>query len=55
VVMLKSSLRKIFGGHHDLVNRYGVSVSGFFRLTGSDYSFGIFNFSWKLSGTYFSA
>ena len=24
---LKSSLRKFYGGHHVLVNRYGISVS----------------------------
>ena len=24
---LKSSLRKYYGRHHDLVNRYGISVS----------------------------
>jgi hypothetical protein len=24
---LKSSLRKFYGRHHDLVNRYGTSVS----------------------------
>ena len=27
VVKLKSSLRKFYGHHHDLVDRYGVSVS----------------------------
>ena len=27
LVKLKSSLRKIFGHHHDLVDRYGISVS----------------------------
>ena len=26
-VKLKSSLRKFYGRHHDLVNRYGISVS----------------------------
>ena len=24
---LKSSLRKFYGRHHDLINRYGISVS----------------------------
>jgi hypothetical protein len=27
LVKLKSSLRKLYGGHHDLVDRYGISVS----------------------------
>jgi hypothetical protein len=27
VVKLKSSLRKFYGHHHDLVDRYGISVS----------------------------
>ena len=27
VVKIKTSLRKFYGCHHDLVNRYGVSVS----------------------------
>ena len=27
LVKLKSSLRKFDGGHHDLVDRYGISVS----------------------------
>jgi len=27
VVRLKSSLREMYGGHHDLGNRYGISVS----------------------------
>jgi hypothetical protein len=27
VVLFKSSIRKIYGRHHDLVNRYGVSVT----------------------------
>ena len=27
LVKLKSSLRKFYGGHHDLVDRYGISVS----------------------------
>jgi hypothetical protein len=27
LVKLKSSLRKFYGRHHDLVNRYGISVS----------------------------
>jgi hypothetical protein len=27
VARLKSSLRKIYGRHHDFVNSYGVSVS----------------------------
>jgi len=27
LVKLKSSLRKIYGRHHDLVDRYGISVS----------------------------
>jgi hypothetical protein len=27
LVMLKSSLRKFYGRHHDLVDRYGISVS----------------------------
>jgi len=27
VVKLKSSLQAFYGRHHDLVNRYGVSVS----------------------------
>ena len=27
LVKLKSSLRKFYGPHHDLVNRYGISVS----------------------------
>jgi hypothetical protein len=27
LVMLKSSLRKFYGCHHDLVDRYGISVS----------------------------
>jgi ABC-type glycerol-3-phosphate transport system permease component len=27
VVKLKSSLRKIFGRHHDLINRYGIYLS----------------------------
>ena len=27
LVKLKSSLRPFYGRHHDLVNRYGVSVS----------------------------
>jgi hypothetical protein len=26
LVMLKSSLRKFYGRHHDLVDRYGISV-----------------------------
>ena len=32
VVKLKSSLRTIYGGHHDLGSRYGVSVSQMFHL-----------------------
>jgi len=32
VVKLKSSLWKIYGGHHDLGNRYGISVSQMFHL-----------------------
>jgi hypothetical protein len=27
LVKLKSSLRKFYGRHHDLVDRYGISVS----------------------------
>jgi hypothetical protein len=27
IVKLKSSLRKFYGRHHDLVDRYGISVS----------------------------
>jgi hypothetical protein len=27
VVKLKSSLRKFYGRHHDLVDRYGISMS----------------------------
>jgi hypothetical protein len=27
MVKLKSLLRKFYGGHHDIINRYGVSVS----------------------------
>jgi hypothetical protein len=27
LVMLKSSLRKFYGRHHDLVDRYGIYVS----------------------------
>jgi hypothetical protein len=27
LVKLKSSLRKLYGCHHDLVDRYGISVS----------------------------
>jgi len=27
LVKLKSSLRKLYGRHHDLVNRYEISVS----------------------------
>jgi uncharacterized protein YjcR len=27
LVKLKSSLRKLYGRHHDLVDRYGISVS----------------------------
>ena len=27
LVKLKSSLRKFYGGHHDLVGRYGILVS----------------------------
>ena len=27
MVKLKSSLRKLYGSHHDLVDRYGISVS----------------------------
>ena len=27
VVKLKSSLRKLYGRHHDLVDRYGISMS----------------------------
>jgi hypothetical protein len=27
LVKLKSSLRKLYGHHHDLVDRYGISVS----------------------------
>ena len=27
LVKLRSSLRKLYGRHHDLVNRYGISVS----------------------------
>jgi hypothetical protein len=27
LIKLKSSLRKLYGRHHDLVNRYGIYVS----------------------------
>jgi len=27
LVKLKSSLRKFYGRHHDLIDRYGISVS----------------------------
>jgi len=30
--MLKSSLRTSYGGHHDLVNRYGISLDVSFAV-----------------------
>jgi hypothetical protein len=44
MVKLKSSLRKFCGRHHDLVNRYGTSVS---QITTD-----MFHLSWTLSGSF---
>jgi hypothetical protein len=41
LVKLKSSLRKFYGRHHDLVDRYGISVS---QMTRS------FPHSWLITG-----
>ena len=45
LVKLKSSLRKFYGRHHDLVNRYGVFVS---QMTTD-----MFRLSYSLSGPIF--
>ena len=47
MVKLKSSIRKFYGRHHDLVNRYGISVS---QMTSDMFhlSYKHFHMSWSI-------
>jgi len=47
LVNLKSSLRKFYGRHHDLVDRYGISVS---QMTMDMFHLSYFSHSWLITG-----